>query len=161
MEMITPEKIWQTLEEVKDPEIPVVSVVELGIVRSVAVSVDKVVVTITPTFAGCPALHVMEREIQHTIRRLGVEVVEVDMALNPAWTSDWITTAGRTKMKTLGLSPPPRHGGNFEIALLEPAACPRCDSQHTTLKNSFGPTLCRALYTCNNCQETFEQFKPL
>ncbi|MCI0397240.1 MAG: phenylacetate-CoA oxygenase subunit PaaJ [Chloroflexi bacterium] len=159
--MITPKEIWQALEEVKDPEIPVVSVVEMGIVRDVVVSEDEVVVKMTPTFAGCPALHVMERDIEERVRQLGAPAVTVETVLYPPWTSDWITDEARQKLKAFGLAPPAKHGGRLEITFYDLAACPYCNSTNTTVKNTFGPTLCRAIYYCNNCQQPFEQFKPL
>ncbi|MDX1687032.1 MAG: 1,2-phenylacetyl-CoA epoxidase subunit PaaD [Candidatus Promineifilaceae bacterium] len=158
---LTEEAVWQALEEVKDPEIPVVSVVEMGIVRDVAVDDGRVAVKMTPTFSGCPALHVMEREIEQKVWELGAEAVEVETVLYPPWTTDWITDEARQKLKEFGLSPPQKHGGNVAVTFYEPAACPYCDSKNTTVKNTFGPTLCRAIYYCNDCQEPFEQFKAL
>ncbi len=155
--------VWQALAEVKDPEIPLVSLVEMGIVRDVAVAEDgTVTVQMTPTFSGCPALEVMRREITEAVQGLGAAAVNVEMVLNPPWSSDWISDEARVKLNNFGLAPPPRHGGNVQTILFwDAAACPRCGSTRTTLQNSFGPTLCRAIYTCNDCQEPFEQFKPL
>lgn len=160
-EGLTAEMVWLALEAVKDPEIPVISVVEMGIVREVTVTAEGVTVKMTPTFSGCPALEVMREDIERQIRELGVECVEVKVVLHPPWSSDWIDEAGRQKLKGFGLAPPPRHGGRIEVTFYESVDCPRCDSANTTIRNSFGPTLCRAMYTCNNCQEPFEQFKPL
>lgn len=159
--MITEEQIWKSLEDVKDPEIPVVSVVEMGIVRRVAVADGKITVTITPTFSGCPALHVMQRDIDARLRQLGATEVDVQTALSPRWTSDWITPEARDKLKAFGLAPPPQHGGNAQLFFLDQAACPYCNSADSTLKNAFGTTLCRAIYYCNNCRQAFEQFKPI
>lgn len=159
--MLTSDQIWRALDDVKDPEIPVVSVVEMGIVREVLVSDGKVTVTMTPTFSGCPALHVMRAGIEECIRRLGVSTVEVNVALSPRWTTDWIAEDARAKLKAFGLAPPPRHNGNIKILFLDIATCPYCNSNDTTLKNTFGPTLCRAIYYCNACQQPFEQFKPV
>lgn len=163
---LTGDDIWQALQEVKDPEIPVVSVVEMGIVRDIMVSAhaasgEIVRITITPTFAGCPALHVMREDIERRVRALGVASVSVETVLHPPWSSDWITEAGRRKLKTFGLAPPPRHGGNLPITFYEPVVCPYCASSNTAIKNTFGPTLCRAIYYCNDCQQPFEQFKAL
>jgi len=154
------EKIWQTLHEVKDPEIPVVSLVEMGIVRDVQIENDKAIITITPTFAGCPAMHVMRREVEERVGAMGVEV-EVRMTLTPPWTSDWIGDEARAKLKSFGLAPPPKHQGDINVILLEEAFCPHCGSSNTTIKNTFGPTLCRAIFYCNECQQPFEQFKAL
>lgn len=161
METLTADQVWQALEEVKDPELPVVSVVEMGIVRAVSVSGNAVTITMTPTFSGCPALAVMKTAIEVRVRLAGAESVQVNTVLAPPWTSDWITDAAREKLAAFGLAPPPRHEGHWERLLSNEAACPYCGSQNTTLKNSFGPTLCRALYYCNNCQQPFEQFKPI
>ncbi|MEK6573073.1 MAG: 1,2-phenylacetyl-CoA epoxidase subunit PaaD [Chloroflexota bacterium] len=161
MVTLTAEQIWRALDDVKDPEIPVVSVVEMGIVRDVAVSDGKVTVTMTPTFSGCPALHVMKADIEKRVRELGADDVEVKVTITPPWTSDWITEEARAKLKAFGLAPPPRHGGNTEIFFLDVATCPYCGSNDTSIKNTFGPTLCRTIYYCNSCQQPFEQFKPV
>jgi ring-1,2-phenylacetyl-CoA epoxidase subunit PaaD len=158
---VTAGVIWSALQSVKDPEIPVISVVEMGIVREVTVTDEGVTVKMTPTFAGCPALEVMRQDIERRVKGLGIEDVSVQVLLHPPWSSDWISEAGRQKLKGFGLAPPPRHGGRIEVTFYERVACPRCDSTNTTLRNNFGPTLCRAMYTCDNCQEPFEQFKPL
>ncbi|KAA3659869.1 MAG: phenylacetate-CoA oxygenase subunit PaaJ [Chloroflexi bacterium] len=155
------QEIWNALNEVPDPEIPVISLVEMGIVRQVRLLADGVEVTITPTFSGCPALKVMEEEIAAKLRDIGCEQVTVKTTLSPPWTSDWITDAARDKLKAFGLAPPTKHGGDIQITFFEPVACPYCDSDNTTIKNSFGSTLCRAIHYCNNCQQPFEQFKPL
>lgn len=159
--MINEQTIWQALEDVKDPEIPVVSVVELGIIRDVIVEDDAVTVKMTPTFSGCPALHVIQRDIEAKVRSLNIDDVTVETILYPPWTTDWISEDGRQKLKSFGLAPPMKHGGNLQITFYDLAACPYCDSADTTIKNTFGPTLCRAIYYCNNCQQPFEQFKAL
>lgn len=161
MKPLTQETVWQALEAVKDPEIPVVSLIELGVVREVAVEHEAVKVTMTPTFSGCPALVEMERLIADKLTEIGATTVQVDVALSPAWTSDWISDEGRRKLKAFGLQPPQRHDGNIVATFFDAVPCPRCDSSNTTLKNSFGSTLCRSIWYCNDCQEPFEQFKPL
>jgi ring-1,2-phenylacetyl-CoA epoxidase subunit PaaD len=158
---LSSEEIWQILDEVKDPEIPVVSVVEMGLIRAVGKESKDVIVTMTPTFIGCPALNVMQDEIEERLRAAGAENVVVRTVLSPAWSTDWMTSGAREKLKKFGLAPPPRHGGQIDLALLEAAACPYCGSEETTLKNSFGPTLCRAIFVCNSCTQPFEQFKPI
>jgi len=158
---LTVAEIWEALEDVKDPEIPVVSVVEMGIVRDVAVTEAGVRVTMTPTFSGCPALQVMKTEIAKRLNGLGLENVEVVVALSPRWTTDWITEEARAKLKVFGLAPPTRLNGQINVFFEEPATCPYCGSQDTSVKNTFGPTLCRALYYCQACQQPFEQFKAL
>ncbi|MGB1252281.1 MAG: 1,2-phenylacetyl-CoA epoxidase subunit PaaD [Candidatus Promineifilaceae bacterium] len=158
---LTLNQIWDTLQTVKDPEIPVISLVELGIVREVAVEADAIRVVITPTFSGCPALNVMMQDIEQALLATGATQVTVATVLAPAWSSDWISAEGKRKLKQFGLAPPRHHGGNLIMTFFDVIECPRCDSNNTTLKNSFGTTLCRAIWTCNACQETFEQFKPI
>jgi ring-1,2-phenylacetyl-CoA epoxidase subunit PaaD len=162
MSILTTDEIWEVLDEVKDPEIPVVSVVEMGLIRSVGINDEKVIISFTPTFAGCPAFQVMRDEIQKQLEEAGAEDVEVKITYHPPWRSDWILSEGRKKLKEFGLAPPPVKGGkSVEEALSAPAVCPYCESENTTLKNSFGPTLCRSIYYCENCQQPFEQFKPI
>ena len=157
----TLQAIWDALNEVPDPEIPVVSLVEMGIVRNVKLLVNSVEVTMTPTFSGCPALKVMENDIEAKLHEIGIEKVTVRTTLSPPWTTDWISDEARAKLKAFGLAPPVKHGGNIEITFFDPITCPYCDSTNTTIKNSFGSTLCRAIHYCNHCQQPFEQFKPL
>jgi ring-1,2-phenylacetyl-CoA epoxidase subunit PaaD len=161
MRELTEERIWELLEEVKDPEIPVVSVVEMGIVRAVEIDGDKVTVQMTPTFSGCPALQAIQSDIRQYLLHNGAGQVEVDVILSPAWTSDWISAAARQKLREFGLAPPVPGTGRIALSELETATCPHCGSQDTTLKNSFGPTLCRAIYVCNSCKQPFEQFKSI
>ncbi|MFQ5434027.1 MAG: 1,2-phenylacetyl-CoA epoxidase subunit PaaD [Anaerolineae bacterium] len=153
--------IWQALQDVKDPEIPVVSLVEMGIVREVALAENSVVVTITPTFSGCPALHAMKQDIIARLTGMGYAHVTVETSLSPPWTSDWITDEAREKLRRFGLAPPPYHTRLIPLTDVAVSHCPRCGSANTTLKNSFGPTLCRAIWYCHDCQDAFEQFKPL
>jgi ring-1,2-phenylacetyl-CoA epoxidase subunit PaaD len=158
---LTVEQVWECLEGVKDPEIPVVSVVEMGIVRQVSLEGGQVVVVMSPTFTGCPALDTMRSEIERRLRQAGAEQVKVEISLSPAWCSDWITVQGREKLRSFGLAPPPRHAGQIELGLIEAVACPYCASRDTSLKNDFGPTLCRSIYYCNACRQPFERFKPI
>ncbi|TAK11878.1 MAG: phenylacetate-CoA oxygenase subunit PaaJ [Anaerolineae bacterium] len=153
--------IWRALDDVVDPEIPVVSLVEMGIIRDVMEVGGRIVVKMTPTFAGCPALEVMESDIRARLEKMGIDLVDVVRALDPPWTSDWISESARRKIKQIGLAPPQVHGGDFINVLDAPVTCPYCDSFNTTLKNSFGSTPCRMIYYCNNCSQPFEQFRPL
>lgn len=152
-------EVWEALQAVKDPELPALSVVELGIVREVEVEGGRVRVAITPTFSACPALQVMREEITAALQKLGFAEVELETVLAPAWTSDWITPAGREKLERYGIAPPGPAGGGLLQLEPEPVRCPRCGSLDVGLKNSFGPTLCKSLYVCNGCQEPFEAFK--
>ena len=158
---LTPERIWQALDAIHDPEIPVVSVVEMGMIRSVGLEGQKVIIHFAPTFAGCPALDVIQAEIKQRLLELDAGEVQVQVRFSPPWTSDWITPEARQKLKRFGLAPPPFHAGRLERALEQAAVCPFCGSKDTRLTNSFGPTLCRAIYVCTNCTQPFEQFKPL
>lgn len=158
---LTTDRIWSALEDVKDPEIPVVSLVEMGIVRKVQLDGNRATITITPTFVGCPALIPMREAIAERVRQLGVAEVDVKTSLNPPWTTAWINESARAKLKDFGLAPPPYHTGHIDITLLELATCPHCGSTDTTLDSMFGPTPCRALHYCNACRQSFEQFKPL
>jgi ring-1,2-phenylacetyl-CoA epoxidase subunit PaaD len=146
---------------VKDPEIPVVSLVEMGIVREVEITDQNVTIKITPTFAGCPALEVMIADVEARVRQLGAADVSVQIVLSPPWSSDWISPEGRAKLKSFGLAPPPIHGGRPEVIFYDLAACPYCDSKNTVVKNDFGPTLCRSIHYCQQCRQPFEQFKAL
>ncbi len=161
MSPITAEQVWRALDQVVDPEIPVVSLVEMGIIRDVRVTDGRIIVTMTPTFSGCPALVVMRQAIVERLYELGAAAVEVQTTLAPAWSSDWITEEGRRKLKAFGLAPPLRHAGQVTLTFFEPVTCPRCDSPHTSLTNSFGSTLCRAIYYCHDCRDAFELFKAL
>ena len=154
-------EVWQVLDQVKDPEIPVVSVVEMGLIRSVGWEGRKLLVTMTPTFVGCPALQVMQQEIKARLLSRGVEQVEVRLVYSPPWSSDWIMTSARQKLRDFGLAPPPFIKGSDLDEVIQVAICPYCGSADTELANSFGPTLCRAIYICKNCRQPFEQFKPI
>lgn len=156
------------LQDVKDPEIPVVSVVDLGIVQGVAVADGTVTVTITPTFTGCPALEVMRDEIRARVLALGAAAVEVPVVLDPPWSSDRITPEAWERMKAIGLAPPPsrRFLADADLSLTvvadeRPVPCPFCGSKRTALENPFGPTICRAIHYCHACQQPFEEFKAL
>lgn len=161
--VITIDQIWGVLDQIKDPEIPVVSLVELGIARDVQIVNGKVTVTITPTFAGCPAMHYMREQIIEQLNAIGLEQIEVRTLINPPWTSEWLSDATRSKLKAFGLTPPPHlnRQADLEIALMEAVTCPFCGSNNTSLENAFGPTLCRSMHYCLNCHQTFERFKPV
>lgn len=158
---ITKKTLLKALEDVRDPEIPVLSLVDLGIIRNIEIANDEIIITITPTFSGCPALQVMKEEIIQQLEKSGEKKVRVAIDLSQPWTTDWITPEGRKKLKSFGLAPPPIHGGNFVTMLLDPVFCPHCDSDNTDLRNSWGSTPCRMIYYCHNCNQPFEQFKPL
>ena len=155
--------VWDALRGIPDPEIPVISIVDLGVVRDVRVEGERVEVDFTPTFMGCPALETMCRGIEEAIRALGAEP-SVRVVLDDSWTTDLITPEGREKLRTAGFAPPaPRSAGTPTLIQLErgPFRCPWCNSTDTTLENVFGPTPCRSLRYCNACRQPFEQFKTI
>jgi ring-1,2-phenylacetyl-CoA epoxidase subunit PaaD len=158
---VTLDRVWRVLNSITDPEIPVVSLVEMGIARDVALDGGTVVVTITPTFVGCPALYLIREEIVEKLKAIGVEKIDVRTVLNPPWTSEWLSAETRAKLKAFGLAPPPHHTGRIDLVLMDAVACPQCGSHDTLLENSFGPTLCRSIYYCRACRQSFERFKPL
>lgn len=162
MVALTADSVWAALAEVKDPEIPAVSMVELGMIAGVEVEDDRVRVRMTPTFVGCPAVEWMRSAAIQTIREaLGVERVEVQLVYDPPWDSNRITPEGRRKLREFGLAPPTPHHGTVDLDPLQSAACPHCGSIDTVLESPFGPTLCRAIHYCNHCRQSFEQFKQL
>jgi ring-1,2-phenylacetyl-CoA epoxidase subunit PaaD len=144
-----------------DPEIPVVSVVDLAVVRTVNIVQGAAVITITPTFVGCPALDVMQANIQDRVKALGYEQVEVQITHNPPWSTDQMSSEAKEKLRRFGLAPPVEHGGMIELVLDQTATCPYCGSENSKRTNSFGSTLCRSIHYCLDCQQPFEAFKPL
>jgi ring-1,2-phenylacetyl-CoA epoxidase subunit PaaD len=156
-------QVWEALAEVPDPEIPVISVVDLGVVRDIRVDSDRVHVEFTPTFLGCPALEVMRAQMAEKIEELGAEA-DVEVVLDDSWTTDRITPEGREKLRAAGLAPPaPREAGAPKLVQLQSAVfrCPYCGSTDTKLENIFGPTPCRSIRYCTSCRQPFEQFKTL
>ena len=161
-EMFDKSDILKALQDVKDPEIPTISIVDLGIVTDVTINNGSVSVKLTPTFAGCPALKVMESMVEERIKNMGIENVEVITDFSVQWTTDMITENGLRALKAHGLAPPPRLGNEpVQIELLDKVICPLCGSSDTELKTPFGPTLCRSIHYCKNCLNAFEQFKPV
>ena len=161
--MLTEERVWEALAEVPDPEIPVLSVVDLGVVRSVEVDNGRVHVEFTPTFLGCPALEVMRSQMAARISELGAEP-EVEVVLDDSWSTDRITAEGREKLREAGFAPPaPRSAGQTTLLQLRTGVfrCPYCGSTETRLENIFGPTPCRSLRYCDSCKQPFEQFKTI
>ncbi|MEO0691739.1 MAG: 1,2-phenylacetyl-CoA epoxidase subunit PaaD [Pseudomonadota bacterium] len=143
--------IWGWLEDVPDPEIPVISVVDLGIIRDVTREGGKVVVAITPTYSGCPATSVISMEVEAALRANGVEAFELRRQISPAWTTDWISDTGRAKLEAYGIAPPQAAGG--------PERCPHCGSGHVERISQFGSTPCKAQWRCRDCLEPFDYFK--
>jgi ring-1,2-phenylacetyl-CoA epoxidase subunit PaaD len=156
-------EVWGWLADVPDPEIPAVSVVDLGIVRDVAWEGDELRVTITPTYSGCPATRTIERDIVRAIRERGVERVVLDVRLAPAWTTDFLSPEAHAKLRAYGIAPPEESAGGIgdglRRAVATRTACPRCGARDVTLVSAFGSTPCKALYRCNACREPFDHFK--
>lgn len=154
------DEIFEWLAEVPDPEIPVVSITDLGIVRDVEVDEGGVVVSLSPTYSGCPATEVIEQSVIAALEDRGIVDVSIKRLLSPPWTTDWISDAGREKLLKYGIAPPEQGGG--KRALLQgqrEVACPRCDSTNTKIVSEFGSTACKAAYRCDDCLEPFEYFK--
>ena len=160
---MTAEQVWAALAEVPDPEIPVISLVDLGVVRDVAVDGDRVTIEFTPTFLGCPALDAMRVRMDEAVRSLGGDP-DVRVVLDDSWSTDRITPAGRAKLREAGFAPPaPREAGEPTLVQLQTGAfrCPYCGSSDTHLENLFGPTPCRSIRYCDACKQPFEQFKTI
>lgn len=163
-QQITEQQVRDALEDVMDPEIPNLSIVDLGVVRNVEVREDAIEVELMPTFVGCPALEVMKEGVRERVHQLAPDrAVKVKVTLDEPWTSDRISERGRQALKTSGFAPPPLRRemparANL-IQLMPVAECPYCNSRNTVMDNAFGPTLCKAIYYCRNCRQPFEQFK--
>lgn len=173
------ERAWAVLQAVPDPEVPAISVVELGIVRdireaadatdatdaNVATSTVPLEIVLTPTYSGCPATEVIERSVVDAIEEAGLGRARIVMQRAPAWTSDWISEDGRRKLREYGIAPPgpavPSHDGDIFAPVSLPLECPRCGSRHTERLSAFGSTACKALHRCLACSEPFEHFKPI
>lgn len=154
------ERAWALLAEVPDPEIPIISVVDLGIVRDVRIDDDELVVAIAPTYSGCPATEVIERDILAHLNEHGFDRVRAEAALSPPWTTDWISAEGRDKLSAFGIAPPAGSASMHGMKSPDlPAACPRCDSTRTVRVSEFASTPCKAAWRCEACLEPFEQFK--
>lgn len=160
--MYTKAQILELLEQVKDPEIPVLSLVDLGVITDVSVSPEgQVRVQMTPTFAGCPAMEYMRRNVETVLAEAGITSYEVVMSFEHPWNSNKISPKGREALKQFGLGPPPVYQVIADLDILEHVPCPYCHSENTSMRSPFGPTLCRSLHYCHDCRQMFEQFKPL
>ena len=160
--MINEKDIWNYLEEVSDPEIPVLTIVDLGVVRAVSVAEELCTVVITPTYSGCPAMKVIEEDIIKLLNEKGITAVKVDLILFPPWTTDWISENGKNKLREYGIAPPENEVDKsvlFSAPTIVP--CPLCRSKNTKMISQFGSTACKAHYQCNDCLEPFDYFKCL
>lgn len=164
--LVTREQVFAWLDDVKDPEVPVLSVVELGVVRDASVADDgSVAVIITPTYSGCPAMRVIEESIRDALLLHGAPRVTVTTVFTPAWTTDWIPDAAKAKLEAYGIAPPGRAQVDDELVPLRRSGggprCPFCTSARTTLRSECGSTACKALWVCEECTQPFEQFKAI
>ncbi|MEO5649442.1 MAG: 1,2-phenylacetyl-CoA epoxidase subunit PaaD [Ginsengibacter sp.] len=156
---ITKEDLWKLMETIYDPEIPVLSITDLGIVRDIKIQGGEIEIIITPTYSGCPAMDVITMNIRMALLKEGLSFVKISRQLSPAWTTDWMTDAGKDKLKSYGIAPPV--GKTFDKNYLEnlTVECPLCRSNNTKLISQFGATACKALYQCLDCREPFDYFK--
>jgi ring-1,2-phenylacetyl-CoA epoxidase subunit PaaD len=166
LEATRSERAWAVLDAVPDPEVPAISVRELGIVRDVLDHGDAIEVVLTPTYSGCPATEVIEQSVRDAIHAAGLGPARVTMRRAPAWTTDWISAEGKRKLREFGIAPPgPAADGTVPIRIVgrraEAVPCPRCGSAHTERLAAFGSTACKALWRCIACKEPFEHFKPI
>lgn len=161
MSVLSDAAAWALLEAVPDPEIPTVSITELGIVRDVEVDAGRVRVTVTPTYAGCPATELIAAEIERALRAGGAREVEIDTRLAPAWTTDWLSGSARAKLAACGIAPPAAGAAEQPVHFMPRVACPRCGNRTTERLSAFGSTACKALYRCPACLEPFEYFKAI
>lgn len=158
----TKEQVWEFLKEIPDPEIPVITIEELGVLRDVEITPTTIIVTITPTYTGCPAMKMFEDDIISALKQNGIENVEIKMVYSPAWTTDWMTKKAKEKLREYGIAPPVDGSADKGVLFAngpKVVVCPRCKSEKTTLKSQFGSTACKALYVCNDCLEPFDYFK--
>lgn len=157
-------EVWDILQTIPDPEVPAISIVELGVVRNVEIiNADSIKVQITPTYSGCPALKTMEDDVKEKLHQQGFTNVEIETIYKPAWTTDWLNESTKQKLKEYGIAPPAKLTIEHLIPLgklsKQLLACPFCDSDNTALTSHFGSTACKALYFCNTCHQPFEHFK--
>lgn len=164
------QRVWEELSQVKDPEIPVLSLVDMKIIRRIEVNDTGVTVVMTPTFVGCPALHLMKEEVLERLLNMGFKQVHVEVSLSEPWSTELLDDAAREKLAAFGIAPPARlqssvgnpvHQDRLSESLRQPVQCPFCQSERTRLESFFGPTLCRQIFYCEQCNQSFERFKPL
>ena len=153
------QRAWSAVAQVVDPEIPVLTIADLGVLRGVEVHDGQVEVTITPTYAGCPAMNMIALEIEIALAKAGIAGASIRTVLSPPWTTDWMTADGRRKLADYGIAPPNPGGGRRALFGEEVVACPRCGSRDTQLISEFGSTACKALWRCQACREPFDYFK--
>ena len=160
--MSTKDKIWNLLEEIPDPEIPVLSIHDLGIVRKIDEINNEIIVTITPTYSGCPAMNVFEADIVTTLNKYGYDKVSIKTTYDPPWTTDWLSEEAKKKLQDYGIAPPEQKTTDKNALLVDDrksVTCPQCKSTNSKMISQFGSTACKSLYQCNDCMEPFDYFK--
>lgn len=160
--LVTTDAVKAVLAQIPDPEVPVITITDLGIVRDVEINGNEVTVKITPTYTGCPAMRQIESDIKSVLKLSGIENVKVETVYNPAWTTDWISDEAKEKLRAYGIAPPEKTSSNKSLLFMggpKVVACPQCKSTHTEMISQFGSTACKALYKCLDCLEPFDYFK--
>jgi ring-1,2-phenylacetyl-CoA epoxidase subunit PaaD len=159
--MQSKEDIYTILEGIPDPEIPVISIVDLGVIRNISITGKIIEVEITPTYSGCPAMKQIEDDVRKTLKSEGFEEVKIKTIYHPAWTTDWLSASAKLKLQNYGIAPPEQSTSDKSFLTNRPKSitCPRCKSKNTTMVSQFGSTACKALYKCNDCLEAFDYFK--
>lgn len=152
-------RAWEVAASVADPEVPVLTIEDLGVLRDVVVDGERVTVTITPTYSGCPATEAIRDDVVLALTAAGFDAVDVRLTLAPAWTTDWMSDAGREKLRAYGIAPPPAASSRRALFGDQTVACPQCGSEKTELLSEFGSTSCKALWRCKACREPFDYFK--
>jgi ring-1,2-phenylacetyl-CoA epoxidase subunit PaaD len=157
----TKEEIFNLLSDIPDPEIPVINILELGVLRDIELNETACIITITPTYSGCPAMKMIEDQIISVLKENGIENVKIKMVYSPAWTTDWMSDTAREKLRAYGIAPPEKTTIDKGVLLgkEKQIACPQCGSKNTVMKSQFGSTACKALYQCKDCLESFDYFK--
>ena len=159
---LTAPEVYQLLENVRDPEIPLLSVIDMAIIREVIVNPNEVVVTITPTYSGCPAMDMISQDITRTLTEAGIPKVLIQTKLSPAWTTDWMSETAKEKLRQSAIAAPGKLANEDLVPFpRKKIACPFCNSRSTSLKSEFGSTACKAMYFCDACHQPFEFFKPI
>jgi ring-1,2-phenylacetyl-CoA epoxidase subunit PaaD len=153
--------VWAELAKVQDPEIPVLTLVEMKIIRSVKVESERVTVVLSPTFVGCPALELMKQEIRAHLGAIGCNNVNIEISFSPPWSTDMLDESTLEKLRVYGIAPPGRLEEDLAVTLAKPVQCPFCGSDRTRMQSAFGATLCKQLYVCETCRQPFERFKPV
>ena len=157
----TESSVWEVLKNIPDPEVPVLSIVDLGIVRNILISENEIEVTLTPTYSGCPAMKVIEDEIVSQLKETGISEVRIKTIFTPVWTTDWISEEAKEKLRAYGIAPPEKTSVDKGSLTGKPKniSCPRCNSTNVAMISQFGSTACKALYRCSDCREPFDYFK--